>query len=445
VKIGVVGLGKIGLPLAVQFASKGFSVTGVDIDANHVREILAGTEIFPDEAELHERSQGVIRSGYLSCTTDLEETIRASDVVVVVVPLVTDSEGSPSFGLLDSAAASVGRSLKAGSLVIFETTVPIGTTRNRLKPIIENASNLKEGTDFHLAYSPERVFSGRIFEDLRKYPKIVGGLSQEGSRRAVSFYSEVLDFDLRDTLPEPNGVWDVGSSEAAEFVKLAETTYRDVNISLANQFARHAEDVGVDVWRVIEAANSQHYSHVHSPGISVGGHCIPVYPHLYMFSDQSAGIVSVARNLNSAVPERCAQKLLHIFADLNGVEVAILGLAYRQGVKEDSFSGAYSLASELTRLRASPSVHDPLYTSDEIASKGLAPLASSDQPEAIIVNTDHPEYRLYSKKDFPSVKCVIDGRGTIDRSLWLDTPVWVIGKGWFHTSADSERPETQRE
>ena len=152
--------------------------------------------------------------------------------------------------------------------------------------MIEEVSGLREGVDFHLVFSPERVLTGRVYADLRKYPKLVGGLSGAGGMQwAIEFYESVLTFDTRDDLPRGNGVWDMGTAEAAEMAKLAETTYRDVNIGLANQFARFADTAGIDVYKVIEACNSQPFSHIHRPGIAVGGHCIPVYPRLYLSTD----------------------------------------------------------------------------------------------------------------------------------------------------------------
>ncbi len=183
--------------------------------------------------------------------------------------------------------------------------MPVGITRGRWKPLLERTSGLVEGLDFHLAFSPERVLTGRIFADLRKYPKLVGGLSEEGAKRAVAFYEDVLEFDERPDLERGNGVWDLGSAEAAEMAKLAETTYRDVNIGLANQFAKFAGANGIDIYQVIEASNSQPYSHIHQPGIAVGGHCIPVYPRLYLWNDPNATIVRSARETNAGMPAYC--------------------------------------------------------------------------------------------------------------------------------------------
>ena len=161
-------------------------------------------------------------------------------------------------------------------MVCYETTLPIGTTRTRFAPVLEKTSGLTCGSDIFIAYSPERVFSGRIFADLRAYPKLVGGLDPISADRAVAFYERILDFDDRDDLSRQNGVWNLGKAEAAEMAKLAETTYRNVNIALANEFALHAEELELDAYSIIEASNSQPFSHIHQPGIAVDrwcGHC----------------------------------------------------------------------------------------------------------------------------------------------------------------------------
>ena len=149
--------------------------------------------------------------------------------------------------------------------------------------------------DFHLVFSPERVLTGRVFSDLRKYPKLVGGIDEASTAAGIAFYEAVLDFDDRPDLADKNGVWNLGTAEASEMAKLAETTYRDVNIALANQFAIFAEGANIDIAKVIAASNSQPYSHIHQPGIAVGGHCIPIYPRFYLWNDPEATVVRSAR------------------------------------------------------------------------------------------------------------------------------------------------------
>ena len=302
-QVTVVGLGKIGLPLAVQYASRGLTTVGLDINAAVVADVNAGREPFPGEFELDLMLAKAVAKGNLRATVDAADAVKDADVIVIVVPLLTDPvTAEPDFRAMDAAANAVGASLKPGALVIFETTLPVGTTRARWVPTLERASGGKEGVDFHLVYSPERVLTGRVFQDLRRYPKLIGSLSEAGRVRAVEFYEAALEFDERPDLDEPNGVWNLGQPEAAELAKLAETTFRDVNIALANEFARHAYTVGVDIGAVIRASNSQPYSHIHRPGIAVGGHCIPVYPKLYLHRDPGADVVRTARAVNESMP-----------------------------------------------------------------------------------------------------------------------------------------------
>ena len=197
-KISVVGLGKVGLPLAVQFASKGQQVVGADVNPNLVDLVNAGIEPFPGETDLASRLMKVVEAGLFSATTDTSSAVSMSDVVVVVVPLFVASDGLPNFTSLDQATQSIAAGLRPGTLVSYETTLPVGTTRNRWAPMLAEGSGLTAGRDFFLVFSPERVLTGRVFADLRKYPKLVGGLDEASARRGVEFYEAVLDFDPRE-------------------------------------------------------------------------------------------------------------------------------------------------------------------------------------------------------------------------------------------------------
>jgi len=302
----------------------------------------------------------------------------------------------------------------------------VGTTRNRLAPTLGKESGLILGKDFDVIFSPERVFTGRVFADLRRYPKLVGGLDDSSTRRGVEFYRAVLQFDERRDLPRPNGVWDVGSAEAAEMAKLAETTYRDVNIGLANQFARYADSIGVDIAKVIEACNSQPYSHLHTPGIAVGGHCIPVYPQMYLWNDPTATIVRAAREANAAMPDYAVELLAAHYGDLADVPVLVLGAAYRGGVKETAFSGVFPTVTALRQRGARPLVSDPLYDPDELDALGLP--AHRGQPvAAAVVQADHEQYRALTSADLPGVRVLIDGRRVTDPARWQGVRRVVIG------------------
>jgi nucleotide sugar dehydrogenase len=435
-KIAVVALGKIGLPLAVQFASKGHRVVGADISERTVDLVNAGREPFPGEAHLAARLEHVVSAGLLTATTDTTVAVTDSDAVVVVVPLFVDGDGVPDFAAMDSATKAIAAGIKPGALVSYETTLPVGTTRGRFAPMLHAGSGLLPGADVHLAFSPERVLTGRVFADLARYPKIVGGVTPECGRAATAFYEEVLDFDDRPDLGRPNGVWDLGSAEAAEMTKLAETTYRDVNIALANQFARFAGQEGIDIYQVIEAANSQPYSHLHNPGIAVGGHCIPVYPRMYLWNDPEATVVRSARSANEAMPAHAVSLLAAEHGNLAGVRVVVLGASYRGGVKETAFSGVFPTVEALAAAGATPLVHDPMFSDQELRHLGFTPYHYGEPADAAIVQADHPEYRDLAPDRLPGVQTLVDGRNVTRPELWDGVVRSRIGVG----RAQSETP-----
>ena len=409
-KIAVIALGKIGLPLAVQFAIKGHRVFGADIDTKAVGDINNGTEPFPGEYQLQARLQDVVAQGLLTATTDTTAAVRSAEVVVVVVPLFVDANGVPDFRAMDSATQAIGRGLRSGTLVSYETTLPVGTTRNRFAPLLESTSGLRAGIDFHLAFSPERVLTGRVFADLRRYPKLVGGFTPACGEFAQRFYETVLDFDSRPELSQPNGVWNLGSCEASEMAKLAETTYRDVNIGLANQFAKFASANNIDIYKVIEACNSQPYSHIHQPGIAVGGHCIPIYPQMYLWNDPDATIVRAAREANWSMPEHAIDVLERAHGTIAGQRVVVLGASYRGGVKETAFSGVFAVVDELKKRNARVSVHDPMFTDDEIQRLGFIPFSRGGLADAAVLQADHTEYSAWGPEDLPGVRTMLNGR-----------------------------------
>jgi nucleotide sugar dehydrogenase len=279
---------------------------------------------------------------------------------------------------------------------------------------LEKQSGLQAGVDFNVVFSPERVFTGRIFEDLRKYPKIVGGITQECTNKGVGFYTQVLDFDKREDLPKPNGVWAVESTESAEFVKLAETTYRDVNIALANQFALHAEKLGVNVYEIIESANSQYFSHIHNPGISVGGHCIPVYPRLYLEGNPTDVLVESARKINESIPEHVVNFIEWSIGSLNNLNFLILGVSFRPKVKEHFLSGVFELNDLLNKKGGRIQVLDPLYTKEEIINLGLKSYDGlTEKIDVIIIHTAHVEFIDFLNQDLKNCKLLYDGRNVL--------------------------------
>ncbi len=431
--ITVVALGKIGLPLAVQFAKRGHTVFGADVNEAMVETVGKGVAPFPGEAHLEDYLADVVpgdsATGRLEATTDTTGAVRRSEAVVVVVPLFVDAAGVPDFAAMDAATAAIAAGLQPGTLVSYETTLPVGTTRTRFGPALQAGSGLTVSKDFQLVFSPERVFTGRVFADLRKYPKLVGGVDAESGKRGQAFYESVLTFDERADLARPNGVWDLGSAEAAELAKLAETTYRDVNIGLANQFARFAAANGIDIHQVIEASNSQPFSHIHRPGMAVGGHCIPVYPRLYLWGDPDATVVRAAREANADMPLYTVGLLEGAHGDLSGQRVLVLGASYRGGVKETAFSGVFTTVTALRERGADVMVTDPMFTAEELEQLGLPSYPEGCAVDAAVLHTDHAAFRQLTCTDLPGVRTVVDGRGVLDPAAWPGVTLRVLGRG----------------
>ena len=427
--ICVVGLGKIGLPVAVQAAGSGCRVRGADISPEVVRKVNLGQEPFPGELDLAPRLCKVLDDGLLSATTDTVEAVAASEAVIIVVPLIVDESANPDFGALDDATRSVATGLKPGALVSYETTLPVHTTRQRFTPRLAEISGLSPGQNLFVVHSPERVYSGRVFADLRQYPKLVGGLDPASTRRGVELYEAILDFDERPALPFANGVWEMESAEAAELAKLAETTYRNVNIGLANEFAVFAEHNGIDLQGVIEASNSQPFSAIHQPGISVGGHCIPVYPKFYLANDPTATLPAASIAVNEAMPSHAIDVVVEHTGGIAGDRIVVLGAAYRGGVRELAFSGVGPLVAEITSRGATALVHDPMFTHDELRDCGYQTYELGQPCDIAVLQADHKEYLSLSPADLPGVRLVYDGRSFLSDDRWRETTLIRIGRG----------------
>lgn len=408
--IAVVGLGHIGLPLAAQFAQRGHRVLGCDINSNIVDMVNMGGA-YSDEAQLEEWVEKTVKSGLLTAQLTTSDAVRESDIVVIIVPLVVNDKHEIDYRSIDSATGDVARGLKRGTLVLYETTLPVGDTRRRFGPMLAEISGLRLGHDFSLAFSPERVFVGRVFEDLARYPKIVGGVDEQSTARATSFYASALCSSTE--------IIAVANSETAEFTKLAETTYRDVNIALANEFACSAEVSGVDVLQAIAAANTQPFSHIHRPGIGVGGHCIPVYPHFYAKANPFSSLSQRARVINDEMVSHAVQRIsAELPVRLSESTIMIMGYSYRENIKEDSFTVAKRLASEFRRRGARVVVNDPYFTADELAAEGVA-LYSFDDPvnvDVVVIQAGHSAFADVDFSTIPGLKIIYDGRNAIDSS-----------------------------
>lgn len=417
-RVVVVGAGKIGLPLACMFARNGAVVTVSDTNPRIVDTINSGNDPHQEPEQACFVAEGV-KSGRLRASTDTNTSVRDTDAIIVIVSALLTPSRDIDYTNLIAASTALARGMKRGAMVSYETTLPVGGCREVLLPVLERESGFRCGADFHLVFSPERVKSRHIFERLSDTPKIVGGFDATASKIGEAFYRRFLGAP----------VINVGTLEAAEFVKLAGMIYRDVNIALANDLAAYAESTGLDMWPLIEAANTDGETYMLSPGIGVGGHCTPVYPHFLINAAARAGVsqraAALARDINDNQPRRTVQRLVKALGNLKDKRVHILGHAFRPQVPEDTMTPSYPLRDALEEEGAKVTIEDPLFDAQSLSKRGLKPGSISlGEISAVILNTAHLEYSSPDFHDWRAhgVRAVVDGR-----NLWRRRAVTAAG------------------
>jgi UDP-N-acetyl-D-glucosamine dehydrogenase len=351
-KVGIVGLGYVGLPLAVAFAEAGCDVIGFDVSEERVAALNRGESEIEDIPS--ERLQPLLGS-QLTFSTEPSE-LGEADAIVICVPTPLVNGREPDLSYVDAAARSIAEILSKGQLVVLESTTYPGTTRDRLVPILEQ-SGLSAGTDFHLAFSPERIDPGRTDHTVRTTPKVVGGLTTACLERAIALYGEICD----EVVP-------VSSPEAAELTKLFENIFRSVNIALVNELARLADLMGIDVWEVIDAAATKPFGFMRfEPGPGMGGHCLPIDPFYLTFKareyDFPTEFIELAGRINQAQPAFAVERVVRALNDVGkparGSRVLLCGVSYKAGIGDMRESPALKIAKLLKRLGADVSYHDP--------------------------------------------------------------------------------------
>lgn len=415
--IAVIGIGRIGLPLAAAIAQRGHHVFGCDTNADRVAAVNRGENPIPDEAGLGSLISEVVTSGHLRATTDTAAVVRDCSVVLFAVAVDLDSQYRADLTHLFEAADTVASGLQPGTLCIFDTTLPVGTTRSQLAPRLESGG-LTLGKDFSVAFSPERLLMGRVIEDLGKYPKVVGGIDPNGGPRAAAFYREVFGAETIE----------LANAEAAELSKLAEGAYRDLNIALANELAQDADLHSIDISEVIRAANSQPYCHIHVPGTGVGGHCIPVYPRFLMQGEGPSRLSALGREVNDEMPGYAVARLRQLLGTLAGKRVLVLGLTFRPDVAVTPHTNAVDLLRELTAVGANVHGHDPLLSEAGIRALGFEPAPGplTGYDVAIV----HANHREYASLDWAAVAPVIlDARNALDRTVVERSGARYVGIG----------------
>lgn len=418
VTVSVYGLGKVGLPLALAYALAGNKVIGADINEKAVEMVNSGINYLPHEPHVDELLRELVNNGRLYATSNLNAAAKNADVISIIVPTGIDEHGKPKLDAVFSVSEVIGKNLEAGTLVILESTVPPGTTEGPVKAILERESGLKAGEDFGLVFSPERVKSGTVLKDfLENYPKIVGGINRKSTLTAAAFYKAIVK----------KGVITVMNARAAEAVKVFEGVYRYVNIALANELALLSELIGIDIIEVVQAANSQPYSHIHLPGAGVGGHCIPVYPFFLRYVSEALGMdlrfIDLSKQVNEGMPQHVVDLVIEGLNEakkpVNGSKIVIFGLTFRGDIKATERSPAKPIIDKLRKLKGEIYAHDPFLTAseveDEFGVKKINDLRDAfNNADCAVFVADHSVYKKIDIGEMiqlmrkPAV--IIDGR-----------------------------------
>ena len=405
--ICVVGLGYIGLPTAVMFANSGVHVHGVDINEKAVN-MISNKQLHIEENGLQERLEQAIDEGFFTVSTTPVE----ADVYIVAVPSPINPDNTANLEYIRRATASIVPYLKPGVLVILESTVPPKTVENVMLPELRK-SNLTLGEDLFVSHSPERVIPGKIFEELVNNDRIVGGITHESAEMTKALYKTFVQGEIHLT-----------DATTAELVKVMENTYRDVNIAFANELAKIAETIGVDIWEAIRFANFHPRVNIHSPGPGVGGHCIAVDPwFLVELSPDNANIIHKARLTNDAMPQFVAQKAKNILNDMqitNG-KVTVLGLAFKGDVDDMRESPSVKVIEALQALDIEVASYDPHIKHVQHPTQKATMEEATQEADILILTTDHTVFKQLSPSTLTTKEpkpFILDTKNALDKNKW---------------------------
>jgi UDP-N-acetyl-D-glucosamine dehydrogenase len=392
-KLGVIGLGYVGLPLAVEFARAGFPVVGYDVDQKKVAELMAGRSYIPDVPSAHLAE--VLKSGKFMATTDPKQ-LGDVDIIDICVPTPLRKTKDPDMTYVVQAVEATAAVLRKGQLIILESTTYPGTTVEVVQPTLA-AKGFKPGVDFYLAFSPERVDPGNPNYQTKNIPKVVGGINDDSTRAAVAFYAQVMD----TVIP-------VSSPSVAEMVKLLENTFRAVNIAMVNELAQMCHRMDLDVWEVIDAAKTKPFGFMpFYPGPGLGGHCIPIDPHYLSWKARQynfeARFIDLAGNVNAGMPEFVVQLIIDALnsqrKSLNGARVHIIGVAYKRDVNDLRESPALDVLELLAKRGAIVSYTDPYVPELRHAHLDLKTVDEKKMHEGVdcgVIITDHKVFDYHA-------------------------------------------------
>ena len=390
-KITIFGLGHIGLPTAALFANSGLQVTGVDINKRTIEYVNKGkTPIM--EPGLDELVKKAVESGKLTATADGITASANSEIKIIIVPTPADKYKKSDLSSVKSACKTISKALKKGDLVILESTVPQGTCKNIVIPILEE-SGLKAGTDFGIAYTPERAIPNNTIYEMIHNARVIGGNNQESTLRAVNLYEKITE----------GKIITVKNLVTAETVKLIENTYRDTNIALANEIAMICGELGVDAIEAIDAANHHPRVNIHTPGPGVGGHCLAIDPYFIVETAEENGmeapLIKNARAINEKMPNYVTKLIIDTLKDtgksIENSQIGILGVAYKGNVADARETPAQPLIKALKEKNANVFAHDPYTPPEMIELIGAVPVSIGKalKCDVVVLITDHDEYK----------------------------------------------------
>jgi len=389
-EIVVMGLGYVGLPLAIAFAKAGYRTTGYDTDKSKISALIKG-DIYLLEQEIRDQTPKLIKKGHLT-VSDNPEVLSGKDCIMICVPTPLTQAKTPDLSHIEEAARLVSKNLRPGMLVVLESTTYPGTTDEVLIPILEE-SGLKAGEEFEVAYSPERIDPGNREYPLHKVPKLVGGINPKSTEDAALLYKQITEKVVK-----------VSSPKVAEAAKIVENIYRSVNIALVNELSMLFEAMGINTWEVIEAASTKPYAfQAHYPGPGVGGHCIPLDPFYLTYKAREYGFrtkfVELSGEINENMPEHVKNLVVYSMSlagkPLRNSKISILGVTYKENVNDTRHSPAKTLIQKLLRYGARVVIHDPYVQTLKIGEQTqleTKPLSDLKDADCVVVHTPHAVY-----------------------------------------------------
>lgn len=353
--VGVVGLGYVGLPLAVEKAKAGFKTIGFDVQEQKVQMVNCGENYIGDVVDSDLAK--LVKSKMLQATSDFS-FIKDVDFIAICVPTPLDSHQEPDISYVKTSTEAISKYLKPNTMVVLESTTYPGTTEELIKPILEEGSGLTCGKDFYLGFSPERVDPGNLIYKTKNTPKVVGAIGEDATEVIAKMYSAVLEGE----------VYTVSSPAIAEMEKILENTYRNINIGLVNELSRLCNKMGISIWEVIDAAKTKPYGfQAFYPGPGLGGHCIPLDPYYLTWKAREYGfhttLIENSMVINDSQPEYCIERAMHILNKhkkaINGAKVLVLGVAYKQDIDDYRESPALAVIDNLNKVGAVVEYYDP--------------------------------------------------------------------------------------